>query len=147
MKASNKALELIKESEGLRLNAYRCSAGVLTIGYGHTKDVREGLRITEPEAETLLKMDLVDCESAVNKFVKVQLNQNQFDALVDFVFNFGETKFRLSTLLKKLNDGNYKEASEEFLRWNKAFDPKKKVYVELAGLTKRRTKEKELFLM
>lgn len=145
MKASNKAIELIKESEGLRLNAYRCSAGVLTIGYGHTKDVREGIRITEAEADTLLRMDVVDCEDTVNKYVKVPLNQNQFDALVDFVFNFGETKFRYSTLLKKLNDGNYKEASEEILRWNKAFDPKRKVYVELAGLTKRRNKEKELF--
>lgn len=145
MKTSNNAIELIKQFEGLRLISYLCPAGVATIGYGHTRNIKMGMKIDESQANILLGMDTLECEKIISKYVKAELNQNQFDALIDFVFNIGETKFKNSTLLKKLNDGNYNDAANEFLKWNKAYDPVKKIYRELSGLTKRRIREKELF--
>ena len=140
MKTSKKGIELIKKYEGLKLKAYKCPAWVWTIGYGHTKNVKQGDVITEVQAEILLIYDLNDFENCIKNNVRIPLTQNQFDALVSFCFNVGCGNFLKSTLLKKLNEGKIAEAAKEFLKWNKA-DGK-----ELAGLTKRRQEEMELFL-
>lgn len=139
MNISARGLELIAEHEGLRLKAYRCPANVWTIGYGHTKDVRPGDTCTKQQALEYLREDCADAEAAVRVAVDVPLNQNQFDALVSFVFNVGAGAFRASTLLKLLNGGNYGAVSEQLLRWNKARG------ITLAGLTKRRMAEADLF--
>lgn len=134
-------VNLIKESEGLRLKAYLPTRDdVWTIGYGHTKTAKPGMVITEKGAEELLKHDLAWVEAALKKHVKVPLTQNQYDALASFVYNLGATNFKRSTLLKKLNKKDYKGAADELLRWNKQ---KGKV---LRGLTKRRQEERTLFL-
>lgn len=138
-KTGKKGIELIKSFEGCRLAAYKCPAGVLTIGYGHTSGVKSGQKITQAQAETLLKTDLAKYENAVNECVTAMLNQNQFDALVSFAYNCGAGALKSSTLLKKLNAGDYSGAAAEFVKWNKASG---KV---LAGLTKRRTAERALF--
>lgn len=138
MKTVNK--DIVKEFEGLRLEAYKCPAGVWTIGYGHTRGVIPGDVITEAEAEALLAEDLEDSEDAVRAFVNVELNQNQFDALVSFVYNLGSGNFNSSTLLRKLNNGDYLGAANEFNRWNKAGG------VVLSGLVRRRNAEANLFI-
>lgn len=135
-----KAKALIKEFEGLRLNAYRCPAGVLTIGYGHTSGVKEGMSITEVEANALLDQDVSIAAEQVKSVVKVNLNANQLDALIDFVFNLGIGNLRSSTLLKKLNAGDYTGAAEEFSKW--IYSGK----TVLPGLVRRREIEKQLFL-
>ncbi|MGL5950139.1 MAG: lysozyme [Cetobacterium sp.] len=140
MRTSSVGVNLIKKFEGLKLKAYKCPGGIWTIGYGTTSGVTEGMIITEEKAEDLLKKDLVRFETAVKTVVRVKLNKNQFDALVSFSYNVGTGALQSSTLLKKLNQGDYKGASEEFMRWNKAGG---KV---LTGLIKRREAEKELFL-
>jgi lysozyme len=140
MKTSPKGIALIKDFEGLRLGAYYCSAGVLTIGYGHTGGVKEGDLITEQKAEQLLQDDLKKFENGVLRLVRVPLNQNQFDALVSFAFNLGVGNLGKSTLLKMLNDRDYKGAAGQFVRWNKAGGK------ELAGLTRRRLAESAMFL-
>ncbi|WP_330114087.1 lysozyme [Pseudomonas sp. JS3066] len=141
MRTSDAGVALVQGYEGLRLTAYRDSVGVLTIGYGHTgADVKQGMTITRDEAERLLRDDLHDAESAVEKAVRVPMTQGQFDALVSFVFNLGAGRLQTSTLLRKLNDRNYIGAADEFPRWNKAGG---KV---LAGLTARRGAERALFL-
>lgn len=140
MKASHNAYELIKKYEGLRLRAYRCPAGVLTIGYGHTSGVAEGMTITEEEARQLLSQDIAAAETAVNQY-NLALNQNQFDALVSFVFNVGAGNFARSTLLCKLKVNPYDNTiGDEFYRW---------VYVAgriLPGLQKRRADEVRLYI-
>ena len=140
MKTGRNGINLIKSFEGLRLHAYKCPAGVWTIGYGHTKGVKKGDMITELKAETLLIIDLQSSENAINSLVKVPLTPNQFDSLASFVFNVGSGNFQKSTLLKKLNNKDYTGASNEFGKW--VFANKKK----LLGLVKRREAEKELFL-
>lgn len=133
--------EAIKKAEGLRLKAYLDTGGVWTIGYGHTgPEVVEGLTITLDGAERLLREDLRTAEGHVNKLVKVALTQNQFDALVSFVYNIGGGAFKESTMLRLLNAGDYEGAANQFPRWNK--DNGKVV----AGLTNRRREERELFL-
>ena len=132
-------LELIKEFEGCKLTAYLDSVGVPTIGYGHTKGVKIGLRCIQEEADAWLLEDLKDAETCVNGAVTVPLTQNEFDALVSFVFNFGCTKFRGSTLLRKLLDSDYDGAALEFRRWDRAGGQ------VLAGLTRRRAAEERLF--
>ena len=136
--------ELIKSFEGFRAIAYICPAGVPTIGYGTTRingsRVKEGMKITSDEAEVFLEQDLKVFEDAINHNVLVEINQNQFDALVSFVYNVGIANFKKSTLLKKLNKGDYEEASNQLLRWTRAGG---KV---LNGLVRRREAEKELFL-
>lgn len=140
MKTSNKGLRLIQAFEGCKLKAYRCPAGVLTIGYGHTGDkVFEGMVITESRAEELLAQDLEWAERAVIRACNpLPLTQGQFDALVSLVFNIGETAFVRSTLLRRLRQGF--TAAEEFLRWDKVNGK------PLAGLARRREAEKALFL-
>jgi lysozyme len=146
VKTSQDGINLIKYFEGLRTKAYLDSVGIPTIGYGHTKGVKLGMMITETKAEELLKKDLEYFENKVLDLVKVNLLQNQFDALVSFTFNLGEGSLKKSTLLKKLNSTVFfrKEELEsianEFLKWNKAGG---KV---LTGLTKRRIAEKMMFL-
>lgn len=141
MKISEEGLALIKEFEGLRLQAYKDSVGVLTIGYGHTgKNVFEGMLISEGQADILLAKDVEVCEKCVNGLVNVPMTQGQFDALCSFVFNLGCGRLRNSTLLQCLNDGNDVEAADQFLRWNKAGG-----YV-LPGLTRRREAERKLFM-
>ena len=136
-----KNVELIKESEGLRLKAYLPTPNdVYTIGYGHTKTAEKGMVITLAGAEALLLHDLQWVETAIDMYVQVPLNQNQYDALTSFIYNIGGTAFRKSTLLKKLNKKDYNGAANELLRWDKQ---KGKV---LRGLTKRRQLEKDLFL-
>ena len=137
----NPATTLIKEFEGCKLKAYKCPAGIWTIGYGHTgNDVYEGKTITQQEAEVILENDLKRFVDGVDKLVTVQLTRNQLGALVSFAFNVGLGNFRSSTLLKILNQGRYADAAEQFLRWDKAGG---KV---LPGLTKRRHAERTLFL-
>lgn len=140
MRLGTAGINLIKSSEGLRLQAYRDGGGVLTIGYGHTKGVREGDVISEIKATEFLLDDVADAVDAVNHLVKVPLTQNQFDALVDFTFNLGSGALGSSTLLKKLNSTDYAGAADEILRWNK--DNGKVI----AGLTRRREAERKLFL-
>ncbi|NJL53246.1 MAG: lysozyme, partial [Hydrococcus sp. SU_1_0] len=108
---SQKGLNFIKSWEGCNLGSYHCSAGVLTIGYGHTKTTKPNQVITLGEAENLLKLDVQDAVGAVNKLVRVKLSQNQFDALVSFTFNVGIGAFSQSTLLKKLNNGDTRGAA------------------------------------
>lgn len=141
MRTSQKGIDLIKKFEGCRLEAYKCPAGIWTIGYGHTKGVQNGQKTTQAQAEEFLREDLKIYEQAVEACVKVPLSQNQFDALVSFCYNCGAEALRTSTLLRLLNEGKYSEAGEQFLRWNKAGG---KV---LVGLTRRREEERELFLL
>lgn len=145
MQTSDKGIALIKQFEGCKLTAYRDSVGVWTIGYGWTqpvdgKPIRAGMTIKQETAERLLKTGLVSYESDVSRLVKVGLTQEQFDALVSFTYNLGARSLSTSTLLRKLNAGDYAGAADEFLRWNKAGG---KV---LNGLTRRREAERALFL-
>ena len=146
MNTSQTGINLIKFFEGFRTKAYQDSVGIWTIGYGHTKGVKEGMIITETKAEELLKKDLEYFEDHVTTLVKIPITQNQFDALVSFTFNVGEGNLKKSTLLKKLNNvivpvhKVLEVVADEFLRWNKAGG---KV---LSGLTKRRKAERLLFL-
>ena len=133
-------LALIKKFEGCELKAYQCSAGVWTIGYGHTKDVVEGMTITQEEAEQMLVDELHEYESYIDKYVTVALNQNQFDALVSWVYNLGPANLSASTMLKVLNSGEYEDVPAQMKRWNKAGG---KV---LEGLIRRREAEACLFV-
>ena len=139
MKLGERGTEILKYFEGCKLTAYQDSVGVWTIGYGHTKGVFDGMTITQEEAEQMLLTELEEYEGYIENMVTVPLTQNQFDALVVWIYNLGPTNFRNSTLLKELNAGNYNAAGQEITRWNKAGG---KV---LAGLVKRREAEAELF--
>lgn len=142
MNISQNAIDIIKHFEGCRLSAYKCPAGIWTIGYGHTgADVKKGMTITQEQAESLLKQDLIVHTNNVLKLVKVPLTQNQFDALVSFEYNVGYGNFAKSTLLKLLNQKKYEDAAKQFLRWKYAKG------IVLAGLVKRRNAEMKLFLM
>ena len=138
------AVKLIKQFEGFRSIAYKCPAGVWTIGYGSTSidgvKVKQGDTITEQAALDDVYKRLNEIDKQITATVRVPLNSNQLNALLDFVYNLGVGNFRSSTLLKKLNDSDYRGAADELLRWNKSGG---KV---LAGLTKRREAERELFL-
>jgi|SRR5215213_4967212 len=131
MEISDKGLLFTTDFEGLRLEAYKDGGGVPTIGYGHTKNVKMGDKITKYEALKFLREDMKESVDDVNKLVKVPLTQNQFDVLCDFVFNLGEAAFARSTLLRMLNTRNYEGAGYELLRWD--HDNGKVV----AGLTRR----------
>jgi lysozyme len=138
---NEEGLNLIKSFESLRLNVYDDGVGVKTIGYGHA--IRPGekfTKITPAQAEALLRSDLHVAESAVGNGVKVPLSDNQYAALVSLVFNIGAGAFSGSTLLRRLNQRDYAGAANEFLKWNKGGGR------VMAGLTRRRTAERELFL-
>ena len=122
MQTSDKGIEfLIKEEGGIRLKAYKCQAGILTIGVGHTgKDVKEGMEITEEKAIELLKLDLRRFEDVVNKNINVTLKQHEFDALISLAFNIGCTAFSNSTVVKKINTGaKMCEVEEAWKMWRK----------------------------
>lgn len=139
MKISNKGIELIKRHEGLVLKAYRCPADKWTIGYGHTLNVKSTDVINKEQAEYFLRQDVKSAESDVNR-EKLNLTQNQFDALVSFVFNLGVGNFKKSTLLKKVKaNPNDPTIKNELERWIYAGG---KV---LNGLVKRRKEEADLY--
>ena len=139
MKASIDAYELIKQFEGLRLEAYLCPAGIWTIGYGHTSGVSPNSFITIQEADEYLHRDVASVEMQLNK-LNLSLSQCQWDAIVSFVFNVGIGNFKASTLLAKIRinpDDN--SIMDEFLRW---------VYANgkvMRGLQKRRLTEMKLY--
>ena len=139
MQISEEGLALIKKFEGCELEAYRCSANVLTIGYGHTKGVKEGDTITKDEAEYMLEEEMIEYEGYVNDMVDVELNQHQYDSLCAWVYNLGPNNFRSSTLLKVLNEEKYNEIPQQIKRWNKANGE------VLNGLIRRREAEALLF--
>lgn len=139
-------LDLVKSFEGLYTDAYICPAGVPTIGYGHTANVKLGQSITRKEAEDILQNDMKKFAVAVEKAIKVELNDNQFASLVSFAFNCGAGNLRASTLCRKLNAGDYDCVPSELSRWVKATDPSTGKKRSLAGLVKRRAAEGTLFL-
>jgi lysozyme len=137
---SKDGLALTQQFEGCRLTAYQDQVGVWTIGYGHTgADVAAGLTITQDQAIALLASDVAASAAFVNQAVTVPLQQHEFDALVDFVFNLGRAAFAGSTLLKQLNTGNFDAAAGQFALWDHAGG---KV---VAGLLRRRQAETVMF--
>ena len=139
MNISQEGLALIKKFEGCELDAYKCAAGVWTIGYGSTKGVKEGDTISQEDADKLLTHEMEEYEGYINDLVDVNLEQNQFDALVSWVFNLGPANLKASTLLKVLNAKDYEGVPAQIKRWNKAGG---KV---LQGLIRRREAESLLF--
>jgi lysozyme len=139
MKPSNKCIELVKHFEGFEEQAYLCPANVWTIGYGRTRNVKEGDLVSEPQAERDLKEELDEFSEQVLRVVDVELTQNEFDALTSWTYNLGVGNLQSSTLLKKLNTGDKNSVPSEMLRWNKAAG---KV---LEGLTRRRQAEADLW--
>lgn len=139
MKPSQDCVDLVKSFEGFRAEAYKCPAGVWTVGYGTTENVSPGDVVNKEEAELLLMEDLLDASKAVDELVDVEINEHQYDALTSFVYNVGREAFRTSTLLKLINAGNFDAAALQFKRWNKAGG------VVLPGLTRRREAEREMF--
>ena len=143
MKASNSLIEAIKRFEGFRGTAYRCPAGVWTIGYGHTAGVKRGDRMTEGEAERQLRRDLAEYEAFVDK-LGVTERQNKFDALVDFAYNLGCDALAGSTLLKKIRAcAPDAEVRGEFMKWVYATVAGKKRKLE--GLVKRNSSRRNLY--
>ena len=152
METSERGKDLIKRFEGLITHSYLCPANKLTIGFGHCgEDVKQGMVITEKEAENLLKKDLRKFESKLNFCLEqdhITLNQNQFDACISFIFNLGFSAFIFSTLYKKLKAGDFDGASDEFLKWfyiTKNVNGER-VKIRLKGLETRRNAERDLFL-
>lgn len=137
-------IDLVKHFEGFYPDAYLCPAEVWTIGYGHTANVQQGQTISENEAEELLRADLEDAAETVDELAEVDLDDDQFAALVSFTFNVGRGSLAESTLLKKLNQGDYDAVPSELSRWVKATVDGTKT--TLAGLVRRRAAEAELFL-
>jgi len=154
LKTNDAGIEIIKFYEGLKdgdpdtpgLDPYICPAGHPTIGWGSTwgfdgKRITMGHRpITVEEAVLLLKQELARAEKAVSRLVKVALTENQFSALVSFVYNVGSGNFAASTMRSKLNRGDYDGAANEFWKWRRSNG------VILGGLVKRRAAEKALFI-
>ncbi|MGA9697858.1 MAG: lysozyme [Acinetobacter sp.] len=145
MHVSPNGVDLICNFEGLRLNAYDDGVGVWTIGFGTTKypngiRVKKGDTCTLEQAKAYMQNDLKSFEQTVNNTVKVPLNQNQFDALVSLAYNIGSTAFKNSTLVRQLNEGNYKAAANQFNVWVNAGGKR------MQGLVNRRAAERTLFL-
>lgn len=143
---SPRLLDLLRKKEGLRLTAYKDQAGVWTIGYGHTRGVTPGMVITAEKALEMFLAEVALHAEPVQRFVRVNLTQNQFDALVSLVYNIGGTAFRNSTLLALLNAGKFADAALQFLAFNKVRDPKTKKLVVSRGLSERRETERQLFV-
>ena len=139
MKISEEGKALIKKFEGCELEAYKCPAGVWTIGFGFTKDVKEGDVWSQSYAEEMLDIELEEYEEYVTDLVDVPLNENQFSSLVAWCYNLGPTNLVQSTLLSKLNAGLYEDVPHEIKRWNKANGE------VLEGLVRRREAEALLF--
>jgi lysozyme len=144
MRASEAAIDLIREFESFRPTPYLCPSGVPTIGYGHTSDVcMSTAPVTQAEAVEILRRDLARFELAVVESVSVPLDQSEFDALVSLAFNIGVSAFRTSTLLRHLNAGDRAAPAAEFDVWNKGRAGGK--LVVLPGLVARRSRERRLF--
>ena len=139
MQISKTGIELLKHFEGCELKAYQDSVGVWTIGYGHTKGIYEGLEITQSEAEKMLQDELPEYEGYITDKVVPMLQQHEYDALVCWVYNLGPTNLSSSTLLKRLNAGEFKDVPFQMKRWDKAGGQ------PLLGLTRRRNAEALLF--
>lgn len=143
---SDEGISFIKEHEGVVSKIYSDPIGLPTGGVGHLLSEEElllfplGTPLTDTQVEAWLREDVKEAENSVNTLVKVPLTQSQFDSLVSFVFNIGETRFRTSTLLRLLNQGKYEEAARQFPSWVYAGGRK------LAGLKTRRQEELNLFL-
>lgn len=134
------ANDFCKQFEGLRLEAYRCPAGIWTIGYGHTDGVTDGMVINADKAESLLNDDLDKCRQQVRRLLKIALTENQFEALIDFCFNLGAGNLKKSTLLKMVNlDPDDPAIRGEFLKWVKVNNR------VMPGLVKRRSAEADLY--
>ena len=145
MLVSNNGVDLICEFEGEQLIAYDDGVGVWTIGFGTIKypngvRVKKGDTCTLDQAKEYMRHDLIEFEHTVNSSVKVPLNQNQFDALVSLAYNIGSNAFKSSTLVKKLNAGDYQGAADQFNAWVNAGGKR------MQGLVNRRDREKLLFL-
>lgn len=139
MKASQQAYNLIREFEGLRLQAYQCPSGIWTIGYGHTTNVVPGTAITQLQANLLLQEDITQCENILNKY-NLALTQNMYDALISFIFNVGAGNFHCSALLSKIKVNPYDSSiCDEFLKWIHSRGK------PLAGLQRRRMAEMKLY--
>ena len=140
MTTSEAGLRIIRTFEGCRLQAYRCPAGVWTIGYGHTQGVSQGDVISKADAEHLLRTDLEPVEAEIHA-LRLNLRQNQFDALASFIFNIGTAAFRNKSSVRRyiIEGRTDAEIAEKFLLWNKANG------VALQGLTNRRKMEADLF--
>jgi len=137
---SNDGLNMTKQFEGCVLTAYQDQVGVWTIGYGHTgRGVVSGLGITQDQAAAFLASDIAGVATFVNQAVTVPLQQNQFDALVDFAFNLGRAALAGSTLLKEVNAGNFAGAAGQFPLWDHAGGQ------VVAGLLRRRNAEQAMF--
>ena len=139
MQISEEGKNLIKKFEGCELEAYKCAAGVWTIGYGHIKTAVEGMKIDQATANELFDEEMEEYETYVNTAVTVPLSQNQFDALVSWVFNLGNGNLNASTMLKVINSGDHAGVPAQIKRWNKAGG---KV---LEGLIRRREAEALLY--
>jgi lysozyme len=144
MSLGQNGLDLIKNFEGTRLESYQDSVGIWTIGTGSIRingqPVQQGMIITEDQANQLLTEELNHFVEIINHVVQVDLTQNQFDALVSFTYNLGDGNLRKSTLLRKLNAGDYQGAADEFPKWDRAGGQ------VIAGLLRRRNAERDLFL-
>lgn len=145
MNTNDAGLALIKEFEGLRLEAYRCAAGVLTIGYGHTSaagspTVRKGLKISKAEADEILRLDLAKFEQEVANIIKVPVTANQFSAMVSLAFNVGPGAFAKSSVARFVNAKQLDKAAKAFALWSKAGGK------TLPGLVRRRAAEAALFI-
>lgn len=139
MKTSNTGVKLIQQWEGYRDTAYGDVGGVCTIGWGHTTNVCEGDVIDKETALAYLKEDIEHAEKALERIVKVDLTSNQFDALVSWVFNVGQTAASNSTLVRLLNEEKYEYVPEQLARWNKVKGK------PISGLIKRRAAEAVLW--
>lgn len=138
-------IDLIKDFEGCRLEAYQDVKGIWTIGVGHIKGVKAGMRITMAQADQFLREDLAGAEAAVNHGVgSAPTTSNQFAAMVSLCFNIGGGGFAGSTVLREHRAGHFQAAADAFLMWNKATIDG--VLQPVAGLTRRRTAEKALYL-
>lgn len=151
MKTSEQGINIIKKFEEVRLKSYQDVAGVWTIGFGSTryangKRVGPNETITPEVADTLLRTKVNEIDADINSAVKVDLTQNQHDALVDFTYNLGDGSLRGSTLLGLLNHGNYEGAANQFDLWVKAANTKTGKKESMLGLIRRRAFEKALFL-
>jgi lysozyme len=140
LRTSPAGMELVTDFEGCRLDAYKCPGNVWTTGVGHTVSARPGQVLSHEQVAENLVTDVAGAEHIVNRHVRVPLSQGQFDALVSFAFNVGEGNFRSSTLLRKLNAGDYAGACHQLPRWVYSGGQK------LAGLERRRLAERDLCL-
>lgn len=143
---SEQTLAFLRQWEGCKFSAYKDSAGVWTIGYGHTDKVKEGDECTLAQAEQWLSEEAEWFEKGVIGSCKISPNPNQLTALVSFAYNLGLGNLRKSMLLRKHNIGNFAGAAAEFMKWNKARHPATGQLREVPGLTNRRKAEKLVYL-